>query len=1796
MRKRLLCLLLALVLTLSLLPAQVLAYVGAIDAPMTEHAVPVVTKLEGSNQGSQIWSMKVADSSGKASGDGLEFYLAINGPHAGKSVTSSARYHKNAYMMDSIGLGVYEQARFTLQTGNTQKELKLESMEVIDPKTEPGFDTCFGYEVPSEGALTVRCTFSGLNAGDPEILCFISYHIVKLGNGITNGSISERVLNSKDGSRTYAVVARAAWASGSALDNHPDFVLRFFQDYHGFSRMGHARGDANSAHVLLSRNYDELVDNEIIFTATSTDITAGLGRTKVSTVRSCSGEISEIYTDSYGVDNPFVLTDYMAVWETNQGIKPPLYISYDAKTDCLSTETATATVTNNNYGEPYVRAMHVWGFRDVYGSGEGDVEDPKFTAPDTVTIPQDASKLALYASDDGVVAAALTDDTIAAKFKALYGEPLYTLRGNFEARSDGKGKYYEFTDRQVALTSTITATWPASDHFYVRVDENGLLTSFDTTAMVQYSTPTFKLYWAKDDKVPAPKLVVKDDVLTLTDINPEMNTVLVFIDIPEVTTSIDTVQLKPDGDIILSGNMGLSVIFNNDGANVDLNALGYGAVENKDGSIGFEENGIEASGHINTGDLMGLELADINADINTFGKEESYRFDLELNAFDLFEAAAELELKRLNNGRLAPNDLYFRLATAGGIPIVPPVPTTFIKGGGGGFYGLADTINGDFIAIPPIRLKLSVKGDYIKVIEGWANVTVGPSYLEFSGTDMTIAKMDFIEEFKLYLRLTGEKRDYLGKTYTGLRAGGGIGLTLNAPGGDKAIFEVEGEAEASIFGGLDNYSNPTSAYVNIDSRGTIGAKVKIPKQLGRIRFRLLGGKVLKSTTVDFILGAQTAIPVGSNAGSNAAEVLKNVTTKAWDNLSIYGGVSNMGSFGTAHYRIFYIIPNHFGGDFSLWRNVNRGWSLEGEIEKYDPWNPSGKARTLSAESAWGEETYLCIDDETGEQIGIAVVESNLNVLPMAEDEGISLYAMESNGQYVENINFSTDDTNAPDSDLGLIVTVDVESKLKDLRDSIAVYADDSTTEMNLIDMGDDPNSIPANANVMKIESENENGEFKPGLLIDLGVTGEQDHKWEVTANCDFNCQLTAATQPTTVSLDVNGSSASSTIQNAREGKTYAVRYYLDTDVDREGEHYFLDMVESDPFTYAIPTTGSLAPSGDYYVTAVLVEKVVGDFNGDGETTEDEYSWVTVDTVTSSDPITYTNDKTPNAPTDVALNATGNETLTATWKAPTTGAAPSGYRVTLYYEDDNEWKQAGAPYSLNLADFNSTEMPAAKVENGVYTFRMAPTVGGWSYTSENVTPKTTEDHLPANTSYKAVVEAFVTENADGVAGGLSYYSAAAESRDVLLPAYTPKAITVTASNGQQITLNADNGYDTLTWNALPAVNETLFTIDGYDGTSFTVTVAPDPGTCEFTVDSNGNVTADASARVLIASSGRVKLTVTEDNDKTEYYLRLTLDDIAPIVTLDSENVAADPTTGKYTITGTTEPGLTVKLNTEPEATATAGVDGRFEIQGTLTQTNASEMTETAGFEALLGEVTAKDGAGNASDPAAVIVTAREQWTPPEDPTDPTDPGSSGGSKRANADKADKNENPFRDVSEDDWFYEDVLFAHEEGLLTGTAKRTFSPYANTTRAMMATVLWRMDGKPEAKADSRFTDVAGGQWYSDAVAWADENGIVKGYGTGAFGTNDPVTREQFAAMLYRYAQYSGRVIQTGNDLTDFKDAGKVSSWAQDAMLWAVHNGIVTGKPGKLLDPQGTATRAEIAAMLRRFVKNTVYTRDVK
>ena len=171
--------------------------------------------------------------------------------------------------------------------------------------------------------------------------------------------------------------------------------------------------------------------------------------------------------------------------------------------------------------------------------------------------------------------------------------------------------------------------------------------------------------------------------------------------------------------------------------------------------------------------------------------------------------------------------------------------------------------------------------------------------------------------------------------------------------------------------------------------------------------------------------------------------------------------------------------------------------------------------------------------------------------------------------------------------------------------------------------------------------------------------------------------------------------------------------------------------------------------------------------------------------------------------------------------------------------------------------------------------------------------------------------------------------------------------------------------------------------------------------------------------------------------------------------------------------------------------------------------------------------------------------------------------------------------FVDVPAGAWFEESVQFAVDNGLFYGTSDATFSPNSNMTRGMLATVLYRLAKEPGASADDLFNDVADGMYYTEAIAWAAENEVVTGYGNGLFGPDDPITREQLAVMLYRYA---GRPA-VPNLILPFSDANKASAYAKDALCWAVDTGILNGKGNGILDPTGKATRAEVAAMLMRY-----------
>ena len=177
-------------------------------------------------------------------------------------------------------------------------------------------------------------------------------------------------------------------------------------------------------------------------------------------------------------------------------------------------------------------------------------------------------------------------------------------------------------------------------------------------------------------------------------------------------------------------------------------------------------------------------------------------------------------------------------------------------------------------------------------------------------------------------------------------------------------------------------------------------------------------------------------------------------------------------------------------------------------------------------------------------------------------------------------------------------------------------------------------------------------------------------------------------------------------------------------------------------------------------------------------------------------------------------------------------------------------------------------------------------------------------------------------------------------------------------------------------------------------------------------------------------------------------------------------------------------------------------------------------------------------------------------------------------------------PFTDADKNEWYHDGVHWALEKNIMNGTSDSTFEPMTSTTRAMIVTMLWRMEGSPQADGSVTFKDVPDGQWYTDAIRWAASNGIVTGYDSDTFGTNDSVTREQLATILYRSAQTKAQGFTgTWAFPLNFDDTDQVSEWADEAMHWMTMNGVIQGVSDKKLYPKSDAVRAQVATMLMRF-----------
>ena len=408
----------------------------------------------------------------------------------------------------------------------------------------------------------------------------------------------------------------------------------------------------------------------------------------------------------------------------------------------------------------------------------------------------------------------------------------------------------------------------------------------------------------------------------------------------------------------------------------------------------------------------------------------------------------------------------------------------------------------------------------------------------------------------------------------------------------------------------------------------------------------------------------------------------------------------------------------------------------------------------------------------------------------------------------------------------------------------------------------------------------------------------------------------------------------------------------------------------------------------------------------------------------------------------------------------------------------------------------------------------------------------------------------------------------------------------AFKGKKVYINHNNGANLYVATANATTGEITFTTNGFSPFTFALS---NPNVV---AEVNGNAyTSFQDAVNAVANGGTIEIvggnknyTATISGSSKTFTVKNTLDsDITVKVNNDSKTVGKNNGTQSFTYTkpssgssgGSSSGKTTYKVTTS--AVNNGGVNASpssAEKGATITITlspdkgyKLDKLTVTDGSGKTVSTVKKSDTVYTFTMPASAVKVGVSYVKATETPS----------------------ETKFNDVSANDWFASAVDYVTGKGMMNGTADNTFSPKANTTRGMVVTVLYRLENQPSTSAAS-FTDVASGAYYANAVAWANANGIVSGYGSGKFGPNDKVTREQLAAILYRYAQYKKYDVSVGEDtnILSYDDAQSISSYAIPAIQWACGAGVVTGKSGSKLDPKGNATRAEVAAMLMRFCEN--------
>lgn len=1431
--KKFLSLLLSLCLLLGALPMQVLALPGSIFP--SEGAVKTVTLDDGSLslQNEYIYMT----------------FRKLWGTYAYLTVAPAAK-------PDEEGVLIGQTPRCTFITYDQGRE-KKEGVVTEPIKAE------FVTKTPNGSANAIKVEYSLLAALSLiKAKATVYYELVQLKE---TGASSD----------TWGVLASVSEIcidkDSMPQDWNRDFNFKWGYSFNCFTATGHTSTleKPGGPAIKMSRTTvpegenPQITTENSVFTASVEDLSTKTVPKGYSEWGDVDGVYTtEVYTDGYPWANPFVgLSDYYEKDITSVSGKPirvalAQTVSVTPGDKPLNTWVQCDSYTGFTFEEPNGSEEYshfLWGFHDLIKAGTENVP----SRPDAVNTAINAKRLAAFAINGGVTVEYVADNAALEKLKKQYGDPVALISGDYESKN---GTEFTFTGGAAMLSPSVTATWNKSNGKLV-IKKDGTIEH----SGVSLNAPSFKFYQPKNGAEKDLQISLTKDGFAFQ-IDPEKNDAIVFVDIPYAAVKLENAKADAAGNLVFSGDIGFRTIFN--GAEFSMEKLGYGLNTKNE----FKVNGVKATGSFDTAKLMALELASISGEVNTFKGEERYAFELELNAFDLFETEASLALERSKkDGSLIPDELWFFVKSSPGIPLVPPVPVGQLNGGGAGFKDLAKTVNGDYFAIPPIKLRGALAGTYMHLIEGTGNVVLGPSEISLKATDVGIVGLgknaQFIDSFGYSLQLNGQERTYKGVTYKGTYFGGSEELAINLPSKTLDIFYINTAIKLGAFGGANQ--NKDTVYLGIGANGIVKGRLQIPSSLG---IPFLSGLSLPSTDINLIVGGQTTFPV---TNTNVSEGMK----QAFKNVDVYLGAMTGVNAGVFDARVWVLVPQIVQTDF----RKGGGWDIEtkwlGKLPEWD-WSTKGVDPLVQAVAA----------EDSGEAVPML----------LAADP----YAAENGGTNTQIIEVNANPGETPYILLAFENTV-TEQQIKD---ALTIKKNNQDIAINWVDDGGqrDPNSA-INADTDILKNKNDEQEYRMAMLrLSEGGTYEVNTN-SLTLVTDKSCGV-AITPFESLVLNLNDYQLSGEIKYAETGTEYVLRTYL-ANAEGGADYLVEEQIVADPENIAvnIPESGTLAPTGEYYVTSFLMTEKETDLDGDGVM---EKALAAIDSNQFNSKISYTNTKQPESPAHVNLEAAGNEVMRAEWQQVDNA---DGYRVTIYQQQNGGWVDTGFGYELSKE---------------TTSIDMALTVGG-EETAES-------KNLSANETYKVGVSAY-TQTEDGA----KYYSAETESSGVFLPEYTPLNLALSV-NGKDCTPDENGVYHAYVGGGS---NSLAVTCEGAD--SITVT----------RMDTETNLTSDGSNTFAIPDfTGTLMLRVNgvKDKDVTSVFLLVSRDTTAPMLTLSAPIFYADRAAGTYQITGTADAGSEILYGENNESVYAAG-DGSFAIQGTL--------EERQDGDALY--IRAQDSAGNLS---------------------------------------------------------------------------------------------------------------------------------------------------------------------------------------------------------------------------------------